>query len=138
MTVEQATKTTIKCDGPCAAEVSYIDQEIAKDPAAMVDSFFRFITVQYWQNGENGEPVMTTKTYCSRPCLTAALRDYVPARSPRIIRKEMEEKMLAAASAAQTAAPQPQLPEVFPVTDGPDAVNVIPFPGGGDTVNAAQ
>jgi hypothetical protein len=145
MGLVQKTHNTITCEAKgCTAQVSWIQEEVGNEAGKLPDTFFHVQVVTVWENDpQSGQPQQVAHTFCSRACVLAWQRDFVPAKSPRQVlqerqtaQKEAALKQAAVNSAAEPA-PQTSCEEPPPVegsfphqlTEGERFTRkVVPFP----------
>jgi len=117
------TRTTVKvvCDGPkCPGKgkeggpttLTWIDEDVKKDPNTIPDDFFRFLQV--------GIPMGAVLNFCSVQCVRDALRVYVPPLSPR--EKAVQDKHNAEVEAKKGGLQLVPHPQAVQKMDGGDDI----------------
>ncbi|MCU1301751.1 MAG: hypothetical protein JWQ87_2035 [Candidatus Sulfotelmatobacter sp.] len=122
----------VRCDAKdCTSHVEWNQEDLAKPNAKLDDKFFQLQVLQVWVNDpESGQPVQKTFTFCSRACVLSFERDYVPAKSPRQLREEIEKRqsaIAAARTAARANAPAPETVDTQQEQPTDDERKVIAF-----------
>src|SRR5579862_7158322 len=101
MASEVRTQISFKCDGPKCEHplISYVQEQIAKDPDALPDDLFRVIEVRHYDETAKG---FVVHGFLNWDCVRQWGKSYVPPRSPRELAKILENN--AAVDAAKNSA----------------------------------
>lgn len=103
MSSEVKTQISFKCDGPKCEHptISYIQEQIAKDPEALPDDLFRVIEVRHYDETAKG---FVVHGFLNWDCVRQWGKSYVPPRSPRELSKILANNEAIEAAKNQTLA----------------------------------
>ena len=85
MPISQSQKTTttilLKCD-QCNTEISYVEEDLEKDPLAMPEAAVRFLALSRMSVYGIKPGTLQKVALCSKFCALEYFKDYEPARKP--------------------------------------------------------